>query len=305
MPLDNIFYWLLNMSIIAALCGVIIMLIRLFKKIPRRVVALLWVIPFLRMWIPVGVSGKYSFMSFIERFAVKSVVVYKPTDNIVLTEMNSVRWATTYAPIVYKINLIEDIMKIAAFVWLVIAAALVIVFAVLYVITLRELKDAGHLRDNIYLSHKVTSPAVYGVLRPRIILPLSYRDDCPEFVLLHEMTHIKRKDNLWRVVAFLTAALHWFNPLSWVFLKCFLADLELSCDERVLSKCGEEQKKAYALSLVECEERRRNIFVSAFGGAKIRTRIDNILSYKKLSLFASAVLAAFVIAISYILLTNA
>ena len=170
--------------------------------------------------------------------------------------------------------------------------------------TLRELKDAKYLRENIYLSEKVTSPAVYGVLRPRIILPTNWADRNLEWILLHERTHIRRLDNLWRVLAFVVVVLHWFNPVAWIFLKLLLTDLELACDEGVLAQLEEDRRKEYALSLLDGKAG-RNVFTSAFGGAKIRTRIENILSYRKMKWISLIAFVGLALAISYVLLTNA
>ena len=123
-------------------------------------------------------------------------------------------------------------------------------------------------------------------------------------MLLHERTHKKRGDNLWRMLAFITASVHWFNPFAWVLLRSYLSAAELACDEAVLAKCGEERKKAYALALVSSEEK-KTFFTSAFGGAKIRVRIENILSYKKLSALSAVGFTALVLVIMYTLLTNA
>lgn len=106
-----------------------------------------------------------------------------------------------------------------------------------------------------------------------------------------------------RMIAFVTVSIHWFNPLAWIFLRCFLADLELSCDEYVISKCGEEKKKLYAASLVNVEES-KTAFISSFGGAKIRTRINNILMYKSITAISITVFIIFCIAVAYTLLTN-
>ncbi|MBO7548940.1 MAG: peptidase M56 BlaR1, partial [Clostridia bacterium] len=66
----------------------------------------------------------------------------------------------------------------------------------------------------------------------------------------------------------------------------------------------DDEKKEYALALVSCAEH-KTLFVSAFGGARVRTRIERILSFKKMTA-ASAVLSAVLIAaIAYFLLTNA
>lgn len=121
---------------------------------------------------------------------------------------------------------------------------------------------------------------------------------------LHEKAHIRTFDNMWRIIAFLIVAVHWFNPLCWLFLKKFLADLELSCDERVLAKLGADRAKDYASSLLESRQG-TTVFASAFGGAKIRTRIENILSFKKLTWISFTVFVALIGVIFYVLLTNA
>ena len=126
------------------------------------------------------------------------------------------------------------------------------------------------------------TPGVYGILQPKIVLPAARMAADTELILLHEAMHIRRKDNLWRVVGFLAVAVHWFNPLCWVFLKLFFEDLEMSCDECVLGRLGKDRAKEYALSLLESKQS-TTVFTSAFGGAKIRTRIEHILSFRKMT----------------------
>ena len=80
--LQEVFYWIFNMSITAALTGVLIMLVRLIKGIPRRMTAFLWIIPFLRMTIPLGLDSPYSLMTLLSKITTKTVVVFQPTDKI-------------------------------------------------------------------------------------------------------------------------------------------------------------------------------------------------------------------------------
>lgn len=182
--LQEVFYWIFNMSITAAVTGVFIMLVRLVKKIPRRLVVFLWAIPFLRM--------------------------------------NSVRAADSYFPVTYKVNILEKVFGVASVIWIIVFLAIFLMLMVIYFTTLHEMKDATHLRNNIYLSDKSISPVVYGIIKPRIVLPVYYKDKDIELIILHEKIHICRADNLWRMLAFLIVAAHWFNPLCWVFLKLFL-----------------------------------------------------------------------------------
>lgn len=302
--LQEIFYWIFNMSITAALTGMLIMLVRLIKRIPRRITVFLWIIPFLRMAFPFGLNSPYSLMSLLSKIATKTIVVYQPTEDFAFSMINSVMAADTYFPITYKTNVLEDIFTVVSFIWIIVSLAILLMLVVTYFTTIYEIKDSTHIRDNIYLSEKIISPAVYGIVKPKIILPASYKDRDVDLVILHENTHIHSFDNLWRMIAFVIAAVHWFNPLCWLFLKEFLADLELSCDERVLTKIGSDRAKDYASSLLESRQG-TIVFASAFGGARIRTRIENILSFKKLTWLSLTVFIALIGTVFYALLTNA
>lgn len=302
--LQEVFYWIFNMSITASLTGILVMIVRLIKKIPRRIMVFLWLVPFLRMTVPLGLNSPYSLMTLIAKITTKTIVVFQPTEDISFSMMNSVMAANTYFPITYKVNILDDIFGVASVIWIIVSLAILLMLIIIYFTTIHEIKDSTHLKDNIYLSEKVTSPAVYGIIRPKIILPLPYKDRDIELIIQHEKTHIRGLDNLWRMIAFMVVAVHWFNPLAWMFLRALLADLELSCDERVLVKLGANRSKEYATALLECRQG-PTVFASAFGGARIRTRIENVLSFRKLTWISLVVFVALIGIIFYVLLTNA
>ncbi|MBQ1685668.1 MAG: M56 family metallopeptidase, partial [Clostridia bacterium] len=160
---------------------------------------------------------------------------------------------------------------------------------------------AQPLGGGLWRSDKVTGPAVYGVIRPRIIFPAGGEAD--EYALRHERAHVRRLDNLWRMIAFVTAALHWFNPFFWVLLRVFLSDLELACDETALRGLDGEQRRAYALALVE-SSRSKDVFASAFGGARVRMRVERVLSYKGMTWFSAAAFLLLTGVVAFILITN-
>ena len=301
----TIFYWVLNISILGSAAGLIILLLRRIRSLPRFGVYLLWLLPFIRFLVPVGFANKYSLFNIISQYATKTVVVWEELPWLPeLTTTNSIQMATRYSPMIYKTELLKDIFNIAGTVWIVVAAAAVLCSALLYIFTKSALKSAEHIRDNIYRSDKVLSPAVYGIIKPKIILPANIADGDFDYILLHERIHIRRHDNLWRIAAIITVCIHWFNPLAWVFLKCFLTDMELACDAGVLKKLDENGKKDYASALLACSAG-KTYYASAFGGAKTRLRIENILSYKKLTIVSGLCFAAFFIIVALTVLTNA
>ncbi len=293
----EVFYRVLNMSISATLIGGVVFLLRLIKQIPRRFSILLWCAPFSRFVIPVGIG---SYLSIINLLGTRTVTVLLPVGDK-LTMMNFTGLASNYFPVKYELNILEDVFRIAGIAWAIGAGLIAAFFLIGYITAGHNVKNAEHHCDNIYFSDKVESPAVYGIFKPRIILPPSYKSTELDFVLLHERSHIKRLDNLWRLLAVFTAAFHWFNPFAWLFLRLFLTDIELACDERVLMSVD---SKEYAEFLLE-RKAGRMMLVSAFGGASISARIKNILSFKKLSTVSIIAMASLIAAAFAVLLTNA
>lgn len=302
--LAHIFYWILNMSITATLTGTIILILRQIKRIPRTAIYILWVLPLIRLIIPFGLGYKYSIMNLVDGIAVKTVPL--PHEDLLpnMSVTNIIRAADSYFPFEYKTNVIEKVFSVSSIVWVVIAVSALLTSIALYYITKSETKESKHFKDNIFISNNFLSPAVFGILRAKIFIPMYLEKEDLKYILMHEKVHISRFDNLWRVAAVFTCCLHWFNPFVWLFLERFFEDLELSCDEKVLKKCSKKQKLDYAKALIKCEEKKA-IFSSAFGGNKTRVRIVKILSYKKLPVFSTVLFTFLLISIAVTLLTNA
>jgi len=299
--LSELFYWVLNMSIIGSVTGLIVLSLRKIRTLPRFAIYVLWLLPLIRFWLPFGIANEYSLLSLISRFTTKTVVIWEELPQ--LTTTNSIMGAKGYFPIEYKTDLLENVFNVASLVWIIVCCAAILTSVLFYFFTKSELKSAELIRD-IYKSDRITAPAVYGIIRPKIIIPTAIADGDIDYIILHEQVHIARRDNLFRVIAVLTACVHWFNPLSWVFLKYFFADMELACDAKVLKSLNERQTKEYALTILTCASGKA-FFASAFGGAKTKVRIETILSYKKLTLLSSLCFAALVMAIAVIIITNA
>lgn len=320
--LGEVFYWVLNMSIAGAMVGCILLCLRKIKKIPRGVVYVLWLLPLVRLLIPVGVGSKFSFMNFLDKFAVKTVVVWEeaPVDMLI---SNYIGGAQRYSPFTYKTNILEYFFYVAFVVWLLMGVIGIVITLVLYSCAKKKLKIQSvfqeevpisygkdspknmSLQRKIYLCNNIRSPVVLGICRPKILLPpYLLKNEDLNYILFHENVHIKRKDNFWRIVAVITCCFHWFNPFVWLFFKYFLEDMELSCDERVLKEYGIEKKKAYATAILNVEME-KNLFVSAFGGANTRLRIEKILSYKRVTIFSGICFGILIGIMTIVLLTNA
>ena len=115
--------------------------------------------------------------------------------------------------------------------------------------TLVSAQDRSFLADGIPVSfdNRYPAPAVTGVLSPHILLPMDLDRllDEQEFeaVLLHEVAHARRRDNLVRLLYEITLCALWFHPLVWLAGAQIALYRELSCDESVI-------RRAYGEALV-------------------------------------------------------
>ncbi|MFO1448865.1 MAG: M56 family metallopeptidase [Opitutaceae bacterium] len=100
----------------------------------------------------------------------------------------------------------------------------------------------------------VTSPALCGILRPRLLFPVGFAaQHSPEelrWVILHELAHLRRRDLLSQSLFHLACALHWFNPLVWVAARLARQDGEMACDDFVLRHARPTDPAAYGRALL-------------------------------------------------------
>lgn len=103
----------------------------------------------------------------------------------------------------------------------------------------------------LYICPGLSTPILVGLFRPCIVLPTL---DLPEsglhFTLLHELTHCRRRDALYKRLVQFCVCLHWFNPLVYWMERETNRLCELSCDELILKKLSPGERVAYGDTLV-------------------------------------------------------
>lgn len=313
--MGNVFYFVLNMSLASGFVIAALLLIRLIKLLPRRIVYPLWIPAFFRLLFPFTLSADWSLFNFTGGLVKRLITVETVTRGTVpvpgtekWVTMNMIGAAESYMPIEYKTESLRHIFTVGSTVWAIAAAAALLAACILYTLTLAELRKAVPVGGNLYRSDMLLSPVLMGLFRPKIILPPGLDPESPEgqMVLAHENIHRRRLDNLWRSLAIGAACVHWFNPLVWVMLKAFFIDMELSCDEAVVRKgrYGAEERKAYASALLRFAEDKRFLISTAFGRSGVRVRIVNVLNYKRLTVFGAVASTAFLLAVALVLMTN-
>jgi beta-lactamase regulating signal transducer with metallopeptidase domain len=147
----------------------------------------------------------------------------------------------------------------------------------------RDLPNAGPLP--VKCSPAQLEPGLVGIWRPVLLLPegivARLSPDELRAVTAHELSHLRRRDNLTAALHMLVAAIFWFYPLVWWLGARLLEERENACDERVLESGNDPQ--IYAESILKvCQFYLHSPLACAAGvsGADLNKRMEKIMENK-------------------------
>ena len=147
-------------------------------------------------------------------------------------------------------------------------------------------RDLGVSAPEMIVCEAVTTPAVTGLLRPRLLLPHE-RYDVQElrYILRHELCHLKRRDMLFKLVLLAANAMHWFNPIVYLMLRQADEDIELACDSAATDDLDRTERAAYSRTLLAAVQSNVRTLpaTTCFGGTveRLKRRITNVLGAQK------------------------
>lgn len=162
-------------------------------------------------------------------------------------------------------------------------------------------------KDNIYESDRISTPFVLGIIRPKIYIPFNLSEQEREYILKHEQYHIRRKDQIIKICAYILCVIYWFQPLIWFAYFVMVRDMEMSCDEYVLKNSKSDIRAAYSTSLLKLATKTGdfNAGLPAFGESDIRKRVKNIMKFNAKKKWVSVVAAIAVVIVGVSCLTKA
>ena len=125
---------------------------------------------------------------------------------------------------------------------------------------LNECKEKLHIKRkiSIVVDEMINSPSLIGVLKVRIIIPsnlINLSKEELEHIFLHELCHFKNRDTWVDNMIALLQCIHWFNPIVCYLFKQVRNDMEMACDERVLSILSEKEHNKYGLTMLTVLEK--------------------------------------------------
>lgn len=307
--MEKLFLQIINMSITASYVILFVIVLRfLLKKAPKVFSYALWAVVLLRLIIPISFQSIFSLVS-INTKTIPQDIVYAPTPQIqsgIRVIDRAVNSSLPVPEVGASVNPMQIWITIGGIIWLIGLGALIIYSIIATMKLTKKLKSAKFIFNNIYETNNISTPFVFGILSPKIYLPIGISETEKSYIIKHEETHIKRFDHIIKFIAFLVVCIHWFNPLVWISFFLMGKDMELSCDEKVIKEMGNGIKKDYSNSLLSLSTGRRIVAGSplAFGENNTKGRIKNILNYKKHGFWVTIVALVVIVAASIGLLSN-
>ncbi|WP_257138131.1 M56 family metallopeptidase [Bacillus toyonensis] len=167
---------------------------------------------------------------------------------------------------------------------------------------------------SLSLSGKISSPTLFGIRNPRILLDENHvkylNDNQLRYIFYHELSHFKRKDISINLLMHCLLILNWFNPILWYAYYAMREDQEIACDNLALTFINPEEKIAYGQTIITLLEQYSTYYrtptLANFSRNKaiLKRRIIMIKKFNKNSYRWSAVGLATVLGLSTLSLVN-
>lgn len=299
--MNTLFNTIINMSITGSIVIAAVIIIRfLLKKLPKKYSYLLWSVVAFRLCVPVSFESIISIFQFklLKAHPKNAVSESGVMPYVPMPEPKTAPLPQMTAPLQGGSNIAEmaevqqtvTITDVLPYVWL----AGVVLFALWGIVSYIRfngfLSSSVKYIDNIYQSDRIETPLIFGIIKPKIYIPFQMNTEYFSYVIAHERYHIKRCDYLVKLFAFFVLALHWFNPLCYLAFYLMSKDMEMSCDEKVLGS-SENVKKNYSYALLSFATDKKFPAPTpiCFGEGSVKSRIKNILKFKKPKLAVSVI----------------
>lgn len=273
------------------------------EKISPKWVSRLWILVLIALLCPVQISSVFSIYNYIPNgTAIPFQYARDEIPSITNIEVSEVAQQKTKQTLNEKASnnpkeqiqenkkiehiksLIIDV--VLPFFWVTIAGILIIMYIITYVIfaiTLRKNKSSKNERVLLILERckkklkisrkikvteqdRVKTPSLFGIFHINIILPDNINqltDFEIKSILMHELSHYKRRDNILKQCLTLVKYIYFFNPVIYIIYKQIVKDMEVATDEMAIKGFDKENKKEYCRTLIKLtdEYAQRNFLV--------------------------------------------
>ncbi|MBO0959700.1 DUF4309 domain-containing protein [Neobacillus sp. MM2021_6] len=325
MVLSAVFKEVLLLSLMGSILALGILAIKAIfrQRLSARLHYYIWIMLVLRLILPIGIQSHISLLNFIPNEQ-KNLDTHLIAEQYIPNILSTSTIKTENAPSKEDSKALADPgikgaifnYDTAAILWIIGVSSALLYMLCVNILMIAKLKkcsichkedvieilEAEKSRLNINSKVKIIysnfskSPAVYGMIRPKILIPEDLIDKLtPEefrFVFSHELTHIKNQDLAVNTLLMFVKAIHWFNPLIWFSLNQVKQDCEIACDAAVLQTLKTEEVKKYGQTMINMlrlfSEKKTITGTLGYASKYNKRRIIMITGFKKSSALCAA-----------------
>jgi len=345
-PLISAFFdWVLKTTLLASVIIILILIIKavLNNKVKPGWHYALWLVLMLRLLLPFGPQSEFSIENlFFKIHAAQPSEVKSPihlTGNETIPSASTPEGRVVVHPeketseAITSVGRAWSVKQVLTGIWLFVAMALLLYFLLVNIHfsikllqfaepaassdiqVLIQSKQIMGIRRRIRLSFStvVTTPTLFGLFRPHLILPVNSRELQKErlhHIYLHELSHVRHADIFVNWLMHLLLILHWFNPLIWYAIYKMREDQELSADALALSRIDPKQVSEYGHTIITMLERYKRFKqipgTAGLSGSKkqLKRRILMIKYFKRKSFSWTLIGMTLMVVLSGCALTN-
>ncbi len=331
--LVHFFQEFLQRNLIVTIVIIAVLLVRAgLYRCPKKFSYFLWFFVGIRMIFDISIPSGFSMFTMLRKLWNKTNILFsgKDTEKALNNAVETTRMSTNTANAFNRPskdafyqgvqgksvitpeseiafgNVTEIILFALAIIWITVSIAILCYGIFTYMRCKRVVKQAVKVKENVWECDRIYSPFVLGIISPQIYIPFHLEEQERIYILAHEKYHIHRRDYVVKLLAFCFLAVYWMNPIVWLAFLLMSRDMEMSCDEAVLEKYGNQIKKTYSMSLLHFAEGRKRFSFApiALGEDDVSKRIKNILNFRKPQVWVTGLLILIVGVIGVICLTN-
>lgn len=139
---------------------------------------------------------------------------------------------------------------------------------------------------NIKMCKAVTSPMIFGIFKPVLLLPyIPFKNDELAIILRHELVHFRRHDIWYKLLLVAARTIHWFNPVVHIMVRAANRDVELACDAEVVKNEGRRFRESYGDAIMRLVHNGSGVKTTlstcfVFSKRMVGERIKGIFDYK-------------------------
>ena len=269
---------------LSALIAAVLLVRAAFKtRVPKRLLYALWLVVLLKLCLP-GTAYALPLLPAEQTAAAQQTET--PAQPAPAAQQPTQAAAQPQTPVQQPASQPQEAAKPAAAMPLVTEPVLVIwfcgsallglwLFVTWLVFTVRLRRSRRFLgrrgRVRIYAAGSISSPCLAGLIPAVYLTEDVVQTDAAEFVLRHELTHLRHLDPLWSFCRAAAVTVYWWNPFVWLAAFVSGRDAELACDEAVAAKLSPAQRVAYARAILA--QAPRKAAALSLAGPPVKERI--------------------------------